>query len=189
MDMELPTKPTYTEYKESDMEKFVKSLSSKDIEKFSRVLKNEDWTRTLKDNIEILENNKEFVGKCYKLETKSSTVYKMIISAVALNERHVTAFTFETNTKPETVCTRDISVFKEMEYIPFSTESWNVKSNRTPIRPVCFKDWIEIEQIEFFDAMDEYYADLRENLRINAFDITDEVIQKEVDYLRKHGKL
>ncbi len=150
----------------ADIKEILKSLTDKDKENLLRELSTESKKEAYNKNLEIIEKNKEYVGRCFK----NGDEYFRIIDSRSSNEYHLECFTFKFPASIKDVpimhriFTPDL-VFGHQEMDGFFIEDKGLLCNNLKINnKKVIESYTEITEEEFEENMDRFYEDLKKEV-------------------------
>lgn len=155
-------------------------MSEEELDELQDLLNNRKTIKVYEKNVEAINENRKYIGKCYKENDK----YIRIVSAKSSNQFRLEAMCFEFPIKLEkinkmTKIFQPNCAFGEIDFEGFFVEDYPL---------LCYgqlKKIKEISEEEYFTKMDEYVSELKEKIKNNFFDtsIDNKSIFKEKENL------
>lgn len=148
----------------------IKNLNKEEQNEILEYLQNGRKHERYENNLKAIEDNKKYVGKCFKSKLKDK--YIMVIDARSTNEYHLECFTFSypitfLQTHPfMTKLFNDNSCFGNVELEGFDVEDigllcFSLKASGKRID----SEFEEITKEEFFEEFDKWTNNFKEELK------------------------
>lgn len=153
------------------------NLTEEELDELQEQLNMRKRKESFNKNIQAIEDNKKYIGKCYKDE-KDNT-YIRVLSSKSSNQYHFECmcFKFPVSFQEKHYLTKIFSAdnaFSTIDFEGFYIEDYPLLCNsfgKNKIGKVV-NNLIEIDEEEYFKKMNEYVIELQEKIKNGFFDTT-----------------
>lgn len=149
------------------------NLTEEEMDDLQEELNSRKKKQAYKKNIEAIENNRKYVGKCYF--DKKENKYIMVLSSKSSNEYRLESmvFSFPIKVKENHRFTKVFSpdnAFSTISYNGIHVESYPLLCSSFTSRGTVLKSLEEITKEEYYSKMDEYISDLKKTIKNKQFE-------------------